>query len=747
MYALADVGRAGATRAGYTSGRVFTAIAGADRTNDTRPEGFSLTPAIYGPPDTGTIRVAGTRPTKGNPIVLTVGSQNNYQRLFGGHILAADQVYEGASEDLPKWDCALIDASWRLDFRKINARYTATAVEAIVVDLVAKAAPPGITTNHVQAIGTVINEFTCTNEDLSDALDRLKVLVGAERYVDYDGDLHFFTTESLQNPTPLTLGQGFEDFSFSEDLSPVRTRVLYEGGGAPLLAPVAAGETILPVEDASWYDAGGGKVALGPQRVTYTGRQLGGGGALVGPGVTPGAAPVIARAGGSGIESGVHQWAYTWVTAAGETRPSPLTQVTIGGTVSDPTGTIAPMWTYSWTGSMIWAIGDSVYFAVTYLIAGGGETLAGATSATVVVPSVSGHPSLNLLQNIPVSSDGAVTSKRLYVNVNGAWVGYYTLAPATTAKSEVGADTGVTAGSPPGSNTAAANQATVAGIAVGPTGTTSRKVYRTVAGGSQLKLQQTIANNTATTGVTDATADAALGANAPTGDTSGLTQPTGQVNPGSTTLLLASPANFPAAGWAILPGGQIVRYTSISGNTLSGIPASGDGAILAAVSYNATVTAAPIVTGVPASGTGAVLYAVAKGEQANLVVQVDDVAAQLALVALVDPTAALGFDGVVEDYQQDNRLSIVEATLRAQARLGLVKDAHGTIRYTTRDRITRVGATITVSMAAAPVAVSGDFLIQQVTIAAVGQLLYYQVEASTRRYSLEALLRRLRAAA
>lgn len=58
-------------------------------------------------------------------------------------------------------------------------------------------------------------------------------------------------------------------------------------------------------------------------------------------------------------------------------------------------------------------------------------------------------------------------------------------------------------------------------IPLGPSGTTARKVYRTVAAGSAYKLQSTIANNTATT-LTDNTADASLGAAPPTLDTSNL---------------------------------------------------------------------------------------------------------------------------------------------------------------------------------------------------------------------------------
>lgn len=67
-----------------------------------------------------------------------------------------------------------------------------------------------------------------------------------------------------------------------------------------------------------------------------------------------------------------------------------------------------------------------------------------------------------------------------------------------------------------------ANGKVVLTFPVGPSGTTSRKIYRTAAAGTDLKLLATISNNTATT-YTDNTADGSLGADAPTADASGVT--------------------------------------------------------------------------------------------------------------------------------------------------------------------------------------------------------------------------------
>lgn len=65
-------------------------------------------------------------------------------------------------------------------------------------------------------------------------------------------------------------------------------------------------------------------------------------------------------------------------------------------------------------------------------------------------------------------------------------------------------------------------------VPLGPTGTTSRKIYRTEAAGTALKLLTTISDNTTTTYL-DNTADASLTTAVPTADASGVTVLTGTV--------------------------------------------------------------------------------------------------------------------------------------------------------------------------------------------------------------------------
>lgn len=299
----------------------------------------------------------------------------------------------------------------------------------------------------------------------------------------------------------------------------------------------------------------------------------------------------------------------------------------------------------------------------------------------------------------------------------------------------------------PTTNTATANQVSLSSLPLGAAAVTGRKIYRTAAGASQLKFLATVAGNVTTT-YTDAAADASLGANVPTSDTSLLTQPQGNVLAGSPSLQSAGVADFsPTGGWAIA-GTQVIRYTGISGNNLIGIPASGIGSIQATIGFNATVTAAPMLLGIPTSGPGSILYRILKGDPVNLFVQEDDLDAQAALAAQLGSG-----DGIQEDEIQDRRLSHVEARARARARLELLgaRDSEGkvgiiTITYRCRDLNTRAGRTIAVNLGT-PTNLIGEFLVQRVTQSQfhIPHLMpTFEVEASSVRFSYDALLRAMR---
>lgn len=171
----------------------------------------------------------------------------------------------------------------------------------------------------------------------------------------------------------------------------------------------------------------------------------------------------------------------------------------------------------------------------------------------------------------------------------------------TTADADLGANV-------PTSNTAAANQIDVV-APLGPTGTTERRFYMSLANvGGARKLALTIANNTETEGTITASDATLSGAGAePSTDTSGLSFVHGYVVAGATECQVAGLGGEfgfqSTGGWAIVGNGQqAIRYTGTlsdsAENFLTGIPATGTGSIQTSIQYGSQITACPALTGI-----------------------------------------------------------------------------------------------------------------------------------------------------
>jgi hypothetical protein len=356
-----------------------------------------------------------------------------------------------------------------------------------------------------------------------------------------------------------------------------------------------------------------------------------------------------------------------------------------------------------------------------------------------------GAPSV--LQTVPVViavGPSGVTARRLYRTAVGG--SQFKLAATiadnvTTSVTDALADASLGA-TIPTVNTTVAAQVALSAISIGGAAVTARKVYRTAANGAQLQLLTTLADNVTTTFL-DTAPDASLGANVPTSDTSGLAQPPGQVLAGAPSLIVASSAAFaPAGGWAVIGNGQLViRYTSVIGNALIGIPPAGPGAIVASIGYNSTATAAPALTGV--TGVGLLII---KGSPVNIWVQRDDLAAQAELAAR-ESTASRPSDGIREYRIVDERRG--EASLRALCDADLLQFSRGirTVPYASRDVKTKAGKPIVIDLPSPPI--TETLTIQEVTIDQIDEFdglpPRYTVTASNFRHSLEDILRRVAA--
>lgn len=713
-------------------------------------ESLSITDELDHAPNRCGFTAVGFTPTYGSRVVVRLGTASNPDILFAGTIISVVTLprFEDAS---PFYQVQCIDDTWLLSQRLVTKRYSAQSATTIATDLIDTFGPAGITTTNVASGLETVDEISFTNQPLDDALTQLAKRIGGSWDVDYNGALHFFVEpEPVVGPMALTASHPTlraDAIASTTDASQVVTRVCVEAGGAQALADVEPGDTMIPVQTAEWYPSSGGTVVSGPQRITYTGTITGGDGSLVGTGIGPAAALTVAASSTAGsVTAGAHDYAYTFTTGSGESLPSPLASTS--GSVSAPGE--RPQFAYNGPNSdtTTRVIGRTIRYKYTYsTAASAGDTTSETTPSPASIGIVTTASTADATKsssigiNIANPSSAAVTWIRIYSSIDGGTY-YFTEAIAATVGGYTlweDLNTDITSGAePPAANTASFSRYDLSNIALGSASVTSRKIYRTTAGGSQLKLLATIADNTTTT-YQDNIADGSLGANVPTSDTSGLTQATGQVNAGATAIPVAG------TGWASTTGGfavigngqQVVRYTGKTATSITGIPSSGNGAITAAIAYNSTITAAPCLTGVPSAGTGAVQYTILKGDDVNNLVIVDSTIGQAALAA------ALGSgDGIVEAYLQDRRLSDDEARARANAVLALRELAETAIRYQCRDIRTRAGRTVVVNVGG----VTGEFKIQRVTITWPTPNSYplFDVEASSTRFSFEDLLRMAR---
>jgi hypothetical protein len=765
MYALGGIMRGGASRGGYIDGRVYVSIGGVDvgyiRDDahvGTLISSLSVTQQLDEVPDTATLRINAAVPPAGGEVVIALGSQNG-RRLFAGYGLTRNQLYAADKPANIQADFSAVDYTWLLAFAKVTKQYRNVSGTAIIADLIATyGAANGFTTNAVQADLPAL-EITFTDEDVPNAITRLMRRLGGHWFVDYAKDVHAWIGEDATMAPPMDLTPthpSLADVRATVDQTQALTRCYVEHRGSSLLAGVAAGETILPVEAIDAFVVAPDvflKVTLpgadgGAKHLNFSGVVPSPGGSLVGPGAAPSSAPTLATAAGGAVEVGAHDYAFTWTTAAGETRPSPLARATpatmatptVAPTVGIHTMLVDPRTAYSWKP------GDYVEWAYSYSTQAnylGAGPLSPVTGIVAVVGTghypgtVEGSCAWGFYVSFTPNGDPNAPRIVPWHRVNGGpwiawnisienssvnqWPQLYAYTPATMAQPAT-----------PPSVAPTFRTVNLSAIATGPASVTGRKVYRTAANQSTLKLLTTLANNTATT-YTDAAADATLGATAPVGDTSGIQAPTGTVNAGSTSVIVASTGPFAATGGWALAGEQAIRYTGLGAGALTGIPATGRGAVVGPIQYNTAIRAAPLLTGVTVDEpieAGAEIYAV---------VRVDDEAAQATLAARLGVAT-----GIREEWIQDRRLSYGEAKARGQATLAVRPLDALSISYRCRDISTSVGKTITVNLPA-PTNIVGTFRIQAVTITNfrphAWQPPTFLVQASSTRFTFEDWLR------
>jgi hypothetical protein len=265
MFARSGLARSGATRSGYFNENVALTIGGVDRAGNIWKGSWEIYKQL------GSAQLAmtvfGIEPEEGEEVIFGTGAINH--REFGGTIAGRTQLY---SPGLTLWKIDCVD--WMRQFRKVlvSKRYTSQAAHLIILDLVSMG--PGFTTNAVVTSSPTIDAIDFTEEPRDQAFARVVARCpGYRGYIDAYRDVHFALTETVQNPNPIEdTNYTNQGFTYTEDGTQRITQAVVEGGGGRTTAPVAAGATVIPVDECAWYSASGGTVKSGPQRITYTGR-------------------------------------------------------------------------------------------------------------------------------------------------------------------------------------------------------------------------------------------------------------------------------------------------------------------------------------------------------------------------------------------------------------------------------------------------------------------------------------------
>jgi hypothetical protein len=734
--------------------------------------GLSIHDVLNDSPNTASLTVQGTAPVVSEPLRVTINTDDP-RLLFNGTLQRVDLSWQGnrspnllifpAVMNLTKiYPCQATDDLASLNRRRPFGSYVAVSASTVVLNLMG-AYGIGFTATHVQAGLPAITIAFDGSEPFSACLAQCAKSVGAYFYFE-DHDLHFFTTEATDLPDAIdnTPGRFLADppIRISRDVSQVRTRVYGKGSGTTSAEAVSAGATILPVADSTMFSAVGGLVIIGTEPEGnpyltrgYTGKHVGGAGAIVGTGISlntttvtlanPTAGPSVGTpTAGGNVDVGSHSYAVSFANADGETlsvaggSSSTANTAAVSAPASNPTPT-------GTTGGALTP--SSNYLYLTTFLTATGET-AGVMGGTYV--ALTAGQNAITLTNILTSADSRVIGRRVYRNrylLDANDLPHYFLvvqinnnAATTYTDTQPDSEILIRPSAPSVDTTPEPGPKTIplTSIQTGPTGTTSRHLYRTMLAGAWRRCA-TINNNTATT-YSDTASDASIAGNAdlPSSNTAVTTTVSvsggGQIAIGATSLLLADASLFSSGGGWLRADAQLIRYGGKSGTTLTGIPSSGAGSITAPINYGSTVTVQAALIGVTPT-----LPAMTMGSRVHIWIQRDDLAAQTAMAAL-DYS-----DGVYEYTIIDEQSTEAALVTLCDAHLTLYSRPLDTVVYATRDVKSKSGKPVVLDLTDPPI--HATLTIQDVTISEIGTARgvapRFTVTASTVRQSLEAVLR------
>ncbi len=721
----------GATFASVSATTPVIAINYVDRSSRVRMNSLRIDDVLNDAPNQATFTVVGIAPSVGQDVKIGIGGIGPSNRVFGGTIVSSTQIYEDIQSNVA-YQVTCQDYTYLLRRRWPIGAYTSQSATAVARDLILRYASTLFSGGNIaSSLPTVTIAFDGT-QDLAGCLTTLATMAGCYWYPDANRDVHFFVTEATGNPSTIdatniavTNPTGARHLAETTDITQERTRVYVRYKPTTTVLVAAVGATTLTVTSSAAL-ASAGSIVSGAQRVTYT---------AIGLGYTANFDTWTARTGLSAASTAV-----LWVdTLALYVTLSNGTAFTSSDGI---TWTSHAVTAGNWGPRIVWASSLSLLLAVnttrgSVFSSPDGTTWTEHTLSEVNLwNAVAWSPTLGLFALVAQSG-----THRVATSPDGTTWTLRTAASASSWTSIVWADAlglfvaqffsgggGNTIMTSPDGTTWTAHAGPVSGNdlewshALGLLVSAGTGVVYTSPDGSVWTARSAASSNTwvATQWIAELSAFVMVSS-----DTTGSSQQVATSTDGITwTGRTAQAGTWAALAWSA---------------TLGRIVAVGSGTTK---EMSSDATTYPALTGIPASGVGAIVTAIAAGDPVVPEVQRDDLTAQATLAALE------GGDGVHEYVITDESLQTsTAATTRGDAELALFKNALQEVTYSTRDIVTRSGKTVTVSLGS-PTSISVALQIQQVTwtqfdAGAGGQYPLLTVKAAQTKFTLQDLLRRV----
>lgn len=214
-------------------------------------------------------------PVVGEAVALAFGSGPT---LLTGEIQKTTQIFEDRHDQL-KWSAQVADTTLQLNRRLPIVCYTNISATTAIADLLDTYAPDFTTTFVQSSLPNVTVQFD-GSKTLYQCLEEIAAQLTETRFYLDGFDLHFFTGV---DPTgsPATIDENNQDLlhdppvAYTEDITQLRTRVYGKGASAKLIADLSVGDTTLFVDSNDLFDSGGGKLFVSPcQVIEYTGKSV-----------------------------------------------------------------------------------------------------------------------------------------------------------------------------------------------------------------------------------------------------------------------------------------------------------------------------------------------------------------------------------------------------------------------------------------------------------------------------------------